>query len=265
MNGIRRKIVAVFLAAAFCALVTGGIVFALRFFSVRHLEQSGVSLSEWRSRFTGKHLNDPDPATLSFGGVFERITGYPESVAFLNSRLSPDPEYEKPWNLSAADIRCLRRLGPVTGMRFFDARGLTPASVAELSRISSLRDIDLANCDITDEGFNLLWRSLPHLERIMVDNCPIGDEGLRDVASARKLQILVLFAPNIGDTGVERLRELPELSALNLAQTGVTEASVESLASMPALREVHLPATTTGQRMLEKLLVLKPNISVIKD
>lgn len=126
--------------------------------------------------------------------------------------------------------------GQATGL---DARGqMTDAVLDQLSRVNSIRELQLANSKaLTDDGFR-------HLARL------------------QQLRHLDLSATAVTDSALEVLGALPALESVNLSWTRITDAGVAHLAACERLRRVYLTGTLAGDGSL-RALAGKPDLAVL--
>jgi len=241
---LRKAFLILAAATVFAAIVVD---VARRWMAAGRLEKIHAGMGEWEYRLT--HQKTPDPDELSpFRRKLLPIIAHPTFVTMDNLALAESTG------------RDLRILGGMDSVTLYGAKGLTPAIVADLSRIHTITFLGIDGSDITDDELNLLWRGLSELQSAEMEKIAIGDEGLRDVAHARKLKTLDISHTRIADRAVNYMRGLPHLDSLDLYDTQVTEQSAEALASLPALTEVLFPNSEAGRRLREKLKSLNPAI-----
>jgi Leucine-rich repeat (LRR) protein len=99
---------------------------------------------------------------------------------------------------------------------------------------------------ITDRQLESLrddLRTLPKLNRILLENTKITDAGLSSVSELVKLNCLRLDGTAVTDAGVTQIRRLTQMRELGLARTNVTDACVVDLREMSRLRSLHLSDT----------------------
>ena len=70
---------------------------------------------------------------------------------------------------------------------------------------------------------------LPRLQRLMLNNSKVTDQGMQHIASIRSLEVLNLYACNVSDKGLKHLHKLSSLRKIYLWQTKVTKAGVQQL------------------------------------
>jgi hypothetical protein len=65
-------------------------------------------------------------------------------------------------------------------------------------------------------------------------NTRVTDDGLKELAALKGLQLLWLGATHVSDAGLKELAGLDDLETLSLGYTKVTDAGLEDLAKLKA-------------------------------
>lgn len=86
-------------------------------------------------------------------------------------------------------------------------------------------------------------RLLPQLERIVLIDTAVTDEGLRRLAGLKHLRELSVIDAPVTDEGLRHLRELTNLRRLRLDHTQVTDAGLPHLATLSQLERLDLVGT----------------------
>jgi len=249
-----RKGVLLILALIFCALVVVGIDVARHVVAIRSLERKGVTLYDWHYRLSGGivHGRFTDAPAGSWRGRLHRMIGSPRSCAAYSIALD------------RSLVRDLAVLG-VSELRLSDCAGLTPAVMADVARLTSLRMLVLyaSESDLTNESVDALWAGLPNLEVFCLQRKGIGDDAFRSVGAARKLNTVIVLGAGISAKTIEYLRAVPRLETIELAWVNVTEECVPALAAMPALRKVSVRNVRGGWMIREELRTLRPDVEVV--
>jgi len=256
-----RKVMLVFLALVFCAVVVAGIDLARHWMAADRLENAGVELDVWSYRFSGAVV----PAGYAAGDPRSWLVRWQKMIAFPRyAGLAFPPRGRGQLVVDRSVLRDLALLG-VVAIDLRDCRGLTPAVMSDLSRNTSVGTLIVTDCDVTNEGLNLLWSGCPNLNAVQFMRKDIGDEAFRNVKAARALKFLNLRDVAITNQTMVYLREAPRLEQLVLADVGVGEECGPLLAAMPRLRSVDLRGVRAGAAIREKLQVLRPDITVFMD
>ena len=133
----------------------------------------------------------------------------------------------------------LAKLSKLSSLEIFRCQGFGSEGVLALAGVPltrlTLRDLP----DVGDPALAVLTR-LPHLKRLYLHElASVGDEGLRQLGSARELEVLDIWSlPKMTDATVAVITGLPNLKELSIRETGVTEASAGTIAAMPKLQSL---------------------------
>lgn len=103
---------------------------------------------------------------------------------------------------------------------------------------ATLKTLDLGGVSLGPAGVAALFGGkLTALERVHLENCQVGDEGLAAIAGAETIApILLLKSNEIGPRGVSALLESPlanQLTALDLSYNAIGDDGVKLLAASP--------------------------------
>lgn len=101
------------------------------------------------------------------------------------------------------------------------------SDLAYLGKLTRLRKLHLSGCQITDAGVALLAEHCWRLTGLSLDNTPITDRALKELAKLRFLETIDLHHTNITDEGILALRGLKKLSSVAAWNTKVTRKSKE--------------------------------------
>ena len=110
-----------------------------------------------------------------------------------------------------------------------------------MASLEHLKALDLAECEITDDGLANL-KYLPHLEVLRLAGTHITDAGLAHLKALPNLRRLDLSNTRISGGGLAALRELPALRALALRNCSLGGEAAQ-LAKLSELEELELDAT----------------------
>lgn len=112
--------------------------------------------------------------------------------------------------------------------------------------------VKLSASKITDLQLVCL-QCLTRLERVLLDNTRIGDEGLRQIGELTSLKSLDLMGTAITDDGLRHLRSLGSLEELNLSRTEITAGGLVHLRDLPSLRSLSLYDTMIDDEAVAEL------------
>ncbi len=119
-------------------------------------------------------------------------------------------------------------------------------SIAPLSDIPNLVELNLANTKVTDEGLAHI-AGLTNLTHLHLENTAVTDAGLPHLKGLNNLVYLNLYNTKVTDAGLEHLTGLSNLRKVYLWQTDVTDAGVAKLSeALPKLTVVRGWTITTS-------------------
>ncbi|MFO0964014.1 MAG: hypothetical protein U0793_00310 [Gemmataceae bacterium] len=156
--------------------------------------------------------------------------------------------------ISGAALKALKPLRALQILRLEGTR-VTGKDLLELAPLPSLGAVRVDNGVITDDTLRLLRehnllhilasearlgapsKTLPWLN---LQDKPITDAGLKQLAGIPSLERLYLGNTRITDDGLDVLKTLPALRELRLDNTQVTDDGLKILAKIPTLRDLYL-------------------------
>ena len=124
---------------------------------------------------------------------------------------------------------------------------------------SSLRKLDLANCEISGEGLQFVG-TLAQLRELNLTLTPVTDDALKHLEYLERLRTLGLASTKCTGTGFEYLTELRELENVNLHFTPVNDAGLKAISQLPLTGRLwlgHTHFTDEGAKHLAGLTKLK--------
>lgn len=111
-------------------------------------------------------------------------------------------------------------------------RGLAREQLAEaiglLSRVTTLTELNLADCQLADEDVASL-SALTNLTRLHLEKNPITDAALAHLAPLVHLDYLNLYGTQVTNAGLLQLGQMTQLRKLYVWQTHVTDEGVAAL------------------------------------
>ena len=117
---------------------------------------------------------------------------------------------------------------------------ITDVGAIQLGKISTLRNVDLRNCPISNAGIAPL-SEIAELRALRLSgkngNTTVDDDALGDIAKMTKLKVLAMDQLWVGSEGLSQLTELTELEELYLSKTLVDDESLALLAQFPKLKK----------------------------
>jgi hypothetical protein len=141
-------------------------------------------------------------------------------------------------DITDAVLEQLSRVPSLRGLELRDCRHVTGSGLAALTGLPELRYLSLSGTSLRDEDLDVL-KSLPQLT--LVDLVPeISDAGLQHLADLSHLEALVISGDKVTDAGLGNLADLPRLQGLTLRNTAVTSDGIISLERCKSLRTLHI-------------------------
>ena len=110
-------------------------------------------------------------------------------------------------------------------------------------RITSISFMDEPLTDQQLRSIHEELHSLPNLNRILLEDTKISDEGLSVVADIKQLSWIRLDGTAVTDAGVALIQDLALMRELGLARTNVTDNALKYLDEMTQLRTLMLSDT----------------------
>jgi Leucine-rich repeat (LRR) protein len=186
----------------------------------------------------------------------------------------------------------LGALTALSGLTSISLGGLNvrDSALAEVFRcLNQLRQVDLERCGragdgmlqvlaaaapmmeslclsytlVTDDGMEGAIPHMPHLRRLELESCAIGDDSVKRIASGcSKLECLDLSDTEVGSAGVAALGRLRCLEQINLSFTDVGDWGLEQLARCTTLKRVNLDSRHVGDVGVAHISSL-PNLEVL--
>lgn len=126
------------------------------------------------------------------------------------------------------------------------------ALLAHIAALKELRELDLSNADIDDEGLRLIVH-LP-LRELWLQETNITDASAMMLFKIKSLEFLQLNATSVSDAFLERLDALPDLEDLGLRGTRVTGAGMKYLSRHPKLKKLDVYSTDVDDSGVEYLI-----------
>jgi hypothetical protein len=164
-------------------------------------------------------------------------------------------------------------------------RNVTDVELQQLTQLPNLKQLNLRNPRITDDGWKHLG-SLRNLEVLSLFGAQISGEGLRHLGELKHFVFLelswsqidnsalqhvgalqglthfIVNVTNVNDEGLVYLSELDNLQALHLAGTDITDSGCEHLKSLAGLTYLGLDDTFVSDAMITELEESLPNCAI---
>jgi len=244
-----RKILWFLIVTIVWALVLTGIDGVRHARALRHLEARHAIFDDWHFRIVGGEALAPAHEERGLRARWQAMVAVPGYVGLEQTTL------DEPTVRNLALIR-------MGSLAVTECRGLSPALMTEVSRITSIHWFVSNDSDLTDEGLCLLWSGLPDLETAVVRSDRIGADGFRTIGHARKLRELILGGRGITDQVIAQVSAAPAVQSLALDHAAVTEACAPFLAGMPPLRSVGWITPELDAVLVKRLKALNPKLQL---
>ena len=119
---------------------------------------------------------------------------------------------------------------------------LTDEAIPIITKIKSLRYLNIPKADFTDEGIKILC-SHPNIELLRIGGERLSNSSLYSLATMQSLSFLHLIGVAINDEGLPALYDMPHLQSLYLDDTDVTDAGLVKLLEILPSLHLHINQT----------------------
>lgn len=141
------------------------------------------------------------------------------------------PTFRRDINETLSHITTLRALQNSLVSISFNELTISPNELLQLSKLPSLREVDLSETDVSD------------LDLALIAKLPLTSISLRDT--------------KISDSGVAHLEALSSLEKLELSSTRVTTDCLDSLIQLPRLVEIEFPKSLLIDENMDRIVRLR--------
>jgi len=179
-------------------------------------------------------------------------------------RESPDDEWDRTvstWTghvgLETLDLREIKCLHSLRALQVRNTE-ITSESLAAISTLPNLRELDLSGSNVIDDWLRHLART--SITSLSISGTKVTAVGISHVARIRRLSHLAIERLNISAQDLSPLADLPRLELLRLDQVHNSAGLPELLSRLASLR--WLSATTSGLSTsdAESLLAVLPKL-----
>lgn len=157
-------------------------------------------------------------------------------------------------------VRYLARFKSVTHLALLDD-SITTAGLTSLAELPSLRSLNFSG-DRFGDAEMVVVGNLGELERLILYNTVVTDNGLKDLDLLRHLKELVLNDTAVTDAGLVHLQYLPKLKRLTLDRTVVSDAGLTHLKRLKGLSELSVAGSAISREGLIELHRTLPNCKI---
>ncbi len=136
---------------------------------------------------------------------------------------------------------------------------VTDAWLAKLSGVTTLKRLDVSNCEIHGDGLKHI-AGLTGLREINLTLTPVTDEGLKYLVGLTELRSIGLASSQCNGTGFKHLKALRKLESVNFHFTPLNDAGLRAISQVPIADRfwfAHTHFSDTGAQALKSLSSLK--------
>lgn len=157
-----------------------------------------------------------------------------------------------------ADLNLLATLNGVDHLYSLILRmtRVTDAGLKDVTKLSTLRRLDLGDTKVTDAGIGAL-AELQELKSLDLGGTPVTGVGLEPLSKLKQLAFLNLRGSRISDAGLKNVGALKNLESLDLDDTGVTASGLRNLAGLTRLQNLRLDLEAGRGRQAQMTTVAK--------
>jgi eukaryotic-like serine/threonine-protein kinase len=215
-------------------------------------ELADVGLVSTLTQFVVRADTDPGSARVTDGGLahLENLTTL-KVVGFPGSRIT---------GTGLVHLRKCAGLQEILGIG-----APTDSGMAVLAHFPGLKHVDLGNgLNVTDAGIKYL-AGLPNLEKAIVHNSRLTDDGLRALTGLKQLRGIGADGTALTDAGLIHLKAFPGLDAIGMGTPGVTDTGLKALAELRTLKWLNLRGATVTADGIQALHRALPECRIESD
>ena len=167
--------------------------------------------------------------------------------------------------IPAIEFRHLAALPALRKATLWEIHGLNDEALAHIGKVTTLRELELGDAEITDAGLKHL-RGLQSLTFLGLGwTKDVTDAGLPELIALSNLEVLVLSGTKVTDAGLAQLAMLPRLKEVRLAALpNVTDAGLMKLQACKALTTIVVNKKTgTTPAGIAAFRQLRPDCEVV--
>lgn len=132
-----------------------------------------------------------------------------------------------------------------------DKTKITDSGLKHLQRTPSLQSLWLNDTEVSDKGIANLEGL--NLQEIHLDNTPVGDDAMAQIAKFKHLRALHLSGTQVTNHSAESLRQLADLEVLDLGDTQVGDIVLDKIKSLQKLEYLRLSNTRITDEGLKSI------------
>ena len=202
------------------------------------------------------------------GGKIEYVFRDPPSIwkcAFIDDEVASEVSGIQLPPRRNETIECLKLCTKLKHLRALNLgrTDLEAADIADVKRLPDLATLAVFSTPVGDDVLGLAGE-LPKLAVQQLVNASVSDAGLRKLAKAKNLVMLVIIgSPEVGDDGLAGLAALQNLDTLTLERTSVTDAGLVHLEKLRNLRNLNLSKTAVSMAGIDRLQRALPKCKIV--
>lgn len=198
--------------------------------------------------------------TIMIGGTTWYYVGRPSNAPNPPQPHSPNPDSGIPPD-SGKELETLKReLARNKKKIELTFATLTPQYFEALSKTKELRHINMTDCTgVTTEGLALMVKNKVAVRDFVLDGSDVNDEGLKQVAKLKGLQVLRLRTclRYLTPSGIAALADCPTLQSLNLNDTTCNDETVAALSKSQSLFNLKMASDDVTDKAAANLSKMK--------
>ena len=187
----------------------------------------------------------------------EQMGRRPQKYAGAHTREDRGGYQHAEWVDTEETDKWLKRLSEIEGLKTLSLTrtDATDAGLVDIGDLSDLEIIHFNRCPgITDKGLSHL-ATATKVEFVVLVGTKVSDVGLMHL---KDMKLQVLTVDGIGDAGLGRLTNQKALHRLDLLNCSIHEAGVEALMKMRALRNLSLYSCEIPDVLIDRLRLALP-------
>lgn len=167
------------------------------------------------------------------------------------------------WRSRLCDLLCISR--PVTKLSL-EGKQINDDHLAKLKSLKYLKELSIDQCPITDDGVKEIAkvRTLTHLDLFGCNG--VTDASLTHIKTMQSLSELYILSNRISGHSFQKLSALQYLRELDLSGCSeISDNAVKPLGSLTQLVQLDIRYTAISEKGVEKLERALPNTMILSD
>jgi hypothetical protein len=138
---------------------------------------------------------------------------------------------------------------------------ITDTGLDQLRGLSSLRGVDLAGTDATDQVLDVVT-TMPNLMWIKLDGTHVTGANASRLCQLKFLASLDMNGCHISSEGFRELSKLPQVGSLGLNNTELTDADLDALSNLPNISLIRVGMNKISNEAKHRFVVNHPNCRI---